>query len=89
MPVHRSRNAVYLRGRCLLIVGERLIQAVYGCLVAVDIRLQAQQRARRCLLLVNDYLINTIQLRTVTGDRRGKPFACGHLRQPVLDNGNG
>ena len=43
MPVHGRRDAVYLRGGGLLIVGERLIQAVDGCLVAVDVRLQAQQ----------------------------------------------
>ncbi|MDS0116462.1 hypothetical protein QYE88_42375 [Enterobacter hormaechei subsp. steigerwaltii] len=44
MPVDGRCDAVYLRGRGLLVIGERLVQAVDGCLVAVHVSLQTQQR---------------------------------------------
>ncbi|VAK92322.1 Uncharacterised protein [Enterobacter hormaechei] len=89
MPINRGCYAVYLSGRSLLVVGERLIQAVDGCLVAVHVSLQTQQRTRRCLLLVDDHLINAVQLRAVTGDRCRQRFARGHLRQVALNNRDG
>ena len=89
MSVDGRRDTVYLRGRGLLIIGERLVQAVDGCLVAVHVSLQTQQRTRRCLLLVDDHLINAVQLRAVTGDRCRQRFARGHLRQVALNNRDG
>ena len=89
MSVDGRRDAVYLRGGGLLVIGEGLVQAVDGCLVPVDFRLHTQQRTRRCLLLVDDHLINAIQLRAVTGDRCRQRFARGHLRQVALNNRDG
>ncbi len=89
MPVDGCRDAVYLRGHSLLVIGERLVQAVDGCLVAVHVSLQTQQRARRRLLLVDDHLINAVQLRAVTGDGCRQRFARRYLRQPVLNNRDG
>ena len=62
------------------------VQAVDGCLVAVHVSLQTQQRTRRCLLLDDDDLINAVQLRAVTGDRCRQRFARRHLRQVALNN---
>ncbi|VAC84146.1 Uncharacterised protein [Enterobacter hormaechei] len=89
MPVDGRCDAVYLRGRGLLIIGERLVQAVDGCLVAVHVSLQTQQRTRRCLLLADDHLINAVQLRAVTGDRCRQRFARRYLRQIALNNRDG
>ncbi|MEX5726634.1 hypothetical protein WLF10_04795 [Enterobacter cloacae] len=89
MPVHRCRYAVYLRGRGLPVIRERLVEAVDGCLVAVHVSLQTQQRTRSCLLLVDDHLINAVQLRAVTGDGCRQRFARGHLSQIALNNRDG
>ncbi|SAC54999.1 Uncharacterised protein [Enterobacter hormaechei] len=89
MPVDGRCDAVYLRGRGLLVIGKRLVQAVDGCLVSVHVSLQTQQRTRRCLFLVDDHLINAIQLRAVTGDRCRQRFARGHLSQIALNNRDG
>lgn len=85
MPVDGRSYGVNLRRRGLLIIRNRLTQTVDGCRIAVDVRLQAQQCACRCLPVCDDHLINAVQLRAVTGYRCRQSFTRGHLSEIGLD----